>query len=169
MHLLNVPEVPLTVNVAAGHGEVLSDVPGVACTSSCTSQWDPGSQVSLSAAPAAGARFIGWSGAGCSGVGDCAVTLQSAQTVAAVFGPATISVKATTAGRGTVYCVPRCSTRFRAGSPLSLIAQPAKGWKFVRWSGACKGTQPICHPSTNASLTAKATFKKKPTPLTKKR
>ena len=45
-------------------------------------------------------RFIGWSGAAAPARRDCAVTLASAQTVAALFGPATIAVKVTTAGRG---------------------------------------------------------------------
>ncbi len=100
----------------------------------------------------------------CVGSSTCSLTLQTSQTATALFGPATIAVKVSTAGKGTVYCVPRCSRTFKAGAPLKLTAQPAKGWTFVRWSGACTGTQPICRPQTNRSLSAKATFRKKPVP-----
>jgi Divergent InlB B-repeat domain len=164
LHLLGVAPVSLTVRVAGtGHGTIASDVPGVDCTSSCTTSWDPNSALTLTATPASGSRFLGWTGP-CAGLGavPCSLTLQAPQAASALFGPATISVKVSTSGKGTVTCVPRCSSSFTAGTPLNLIAQPAKGWKFYRWSGACKGTQLICRPSTDRSFVAKATFKKKP-------
>jgi len=39
----------------------------------------------LTATPAAGSTFTGWSGGGCSGIGTCTVTLSAATTVAAAF------------------------------------------------------------------------------------
>ncbi len=167
MHLLNVPAVPLALTIT-GSGGAYSDLPGLVCIATCTTQWDQGTTVQLSAVPNRGSRFIGWTGA-CAGPDVCSLDLKAAAAATAVFGPARISVKATTAGRGTVYCAPRCSSTFKAGTALNLIAQPAKGWRFLRWSGACKGTQPICRPLTNYSLVAKATFKKKPVVKKKKR
>jgi hypothetical protein len=50
---------------------------------------------------------------------------------------------------------------FRAGHALTLRAVPAKGWKFVRWSGGCTGTRPVCSPHTDFALTVRATFRKR--------
>jgi hypothetical protein len=47
--------------------------------------------VTLTAAPAAGSAFTGWSGGGCSGTGTCAVALAADVTVTANFGPAPLS------------------------------------------------------------------------------
>lgn len=164
LHLLNALQVPLSVSLT-GAGAVQSAQPGLTCSSACTTSWDQGSAVTLTAAPTANTRFVRWGGA-CAGVGAgvCDLTLQSAQSVTAVFGPAKVGLKLSTAGRGSIYCVPRCATTIKAGSLLSLIAQPGKGWTFVRWSGSCKGSQPVCHPVTGAAVAAKATFRKKPKP-----
>ena len=55
-------QVPLTVGIA-GTGVVESDIPGVDCTASCTTEWDAGTTVSLEALAAEGQRFVRWSGA----------------------------------------------------------------------------------------------------------
>ncbi len=158
LHLLNVPQVGLTVDVS-GAGSVRSEQPGVDCTASCTTQWDPGSAVALNASATPQSHFVGWRGA-CTGADTCSVTTASAQTVTAVFGPARISVSVSATGKGHVLCAPACSRSFLAGTSLTLRAVPAVGWRFVRWTGACKGTRPICLPATNYTLAARATFTK---------
>ena len=66
--------------------------------------------------------------------------------------------------------LPACSRSFLAGTSLTLHAVSAKGWRFARWSGACKGTRLTCTPTTNYTLSAHATFvKPKPKPKPKKR
>jgi hypothetical protein len=45
-----------------------------------------GSDVTLTAAPAPGSVFTGWSG-GCAGTGACVVTMSQAQNVTATFAP----------------------------------------------------------------------------------
>jgi hypothetical protein len=159
LHRLDLPAVPLSLAVS-GVGDVLSDVPGVDCTVSCTTQWDQGSLVSLEAEPVAGSRFVHWTGA-CTGTFGCSVTLSAAQSVSAVFGPTRIPVRVATAGRGRVECAPTCSKSFRAGSRLTLRAIPAKGWRFAAWSGGCKGTRVTCVPPTNFALSIKATFRRR--------
>jgi hypothetical protein len=54
-----------------------------------------------------------------------------------------------------------CSKAFPAGDPIVLRAVPAKGWKFVSWSGGCKGKQLVCRPKTQTALTVRATFRRK--------
>jgi hypothetical protein len=65
------------------------------------------------------------------------------------------------AGRGIVACTPRCTRSFSAGDPLTLRAVAAKGWRFSRWTGACKGAQPVCRPKTDYALAAQAVFKRR--------
>lgn len=153
---LDQPQLAFTVAVV-GTGTVTSDVPGVSCTFTCTTQWDTGSAFTIRAQPAVGHRFVGWRGV-CTGVGDCFVTLDVASSTTAVFGPLVIPVRLVVTGRGRVACTPRCSQSFRAGTPLALRAVPAKGWRFVRWSGGCKGAVPRCRPATDFALSVRARF-----------
>ncbi len=157
---LNTPQVPLGIALS-GRGSVTSDLPGVTCAGPCTTQWDQGSKVTLAPTPGPASRFIRWAG-GCVGPAACVVDLTGATSVTAVFGPSTIPVKVSTAGKGTVKCSPRCSSRFPAGDRLTLRAVPAKGWRFVSWGGkACAGKRPVCTPKTDYALTVRASFKKK--------
>jgi hypothetical protein len=73
---------PLTVTVA-GSGSVSSSPPGIACPSDCSETYAGGS-VTLTATPANGFAFAGWSGA-CSGTGPCGVTMSAARAVTATF------------------------------------------------------------------------------------
>ncbi|MDX6439412.1 MAG: hypothetical protein QOF45_1995, partial [Gaiellaceae bacterium] len=157
---LDAPQVALSVALVGGTGKVSSDLPGVGCTTGCTTHWEQGTTVTLEATPGVGLRFVRWSGA-CTGNGTCFVKLAEAQSVTAVFGPRTIPVRVTTKGRGTVRCTPVCSKSMLAGDPLTLRAVAAKGWKFAGWSGACKGTRPECRPATGSALTVRATFRRK--------
>ena len=158
LHHLDAPQVALAVALS-GPGSVSSDLPGLACSVTCTTQWDQGTTVTLAANPGPGLRFVRWAGA-CTGF-VCTVTLAQAQSVTAVFGPATVPVNVTTAGRGKVTCTPVCSRSFPAGDPVTIRAVPAKGWKFARWSGGCRGTRPVCRPSTQAAVTVRAVFRRR--------
>jgi hypothetical protein len=153
---LDQPQQRLSI-VLQGSGRVTSDVPGVDCAAACATDWDNGSLITLSAEGASRTRFIRWSGA-CSGAEDCVVTLAGARTATAIFGPSRIPVRISATGRGRVVCSPRCSSSFSAGTSLTLRAVPVSGWRFVRWSGACKGTSAVCRPATNFAVSARATF-----------
>ena len=79
----------LTVTKAgSGSGTVTSSPAGISCGSSCSASYASGTNVTLTAAPAAGSTFAGWSGA-CSGAGSCAVTMSAARSVTATFNAAT--------------------------------------------------------------------------------
>lgn len=168
MHLLNIPAQPLAVTISGGQGDVESDVPGVACTASCTTQWDQGSSLGLLATPSKGYRFVRWSGGGCTGTAGCKLTMSAPQSVSAVFGPARVALHRTAVGLGRVACTPACGATVAAGAPLILRAVPAKGWRFVAWAGACHGAVPLCQPKTDSAVSVRARFAKKPT-LKKKR
>jgi len=97
-----------------------------------------------------------------------AATVASlAQTASTAFLD-TLSVSQSGAGSGTVTSTPAgiscgmtCSHGFAYGTSVTLHAAPAKGSKFVRWSGACTGTG-SCTVTTNDTVAVTATFSLRP-------
>lgn len=147
----------------SGRGSVESDVPGIDCAASCTTQWDAGSSVSLEPLPGAGQRFVRWSGA-CAGSGPCDVTLRSAQAVGALFAPERFALTVAVSGRGKVTgagapCASgRCVRSARSYVPLVLRASPAPGWRLAGWAGACSGRAATCKVAMTKAATASARF-----------
>ncbi len=76
----------------AGSGTVKSNPSGIKCGSACSASFAAGTVVTLTAAPAGGSAFDGWSG-GCSGTGTCQVTITDNIAVTASFSvPPSIGV-----------------------------------------------------------------------------
>jgi hypothetical protein len=69
----------------AGTGTVTSAPAGISCGTDCGEAYASGTVVTLTATPAAGSAFTGWSGA-CTGTGTCTVTMTAAASVTATFG-----------------------------------------------------------------------------------
>ena len=69
------------LKVGAGSGTVTSSPAGIVCGASCSASYASGTVVTLTAAPAAGSTFTGWSGA-CTGAGSCTVTMSAAVVTA---------------------------------------------------------------------------------------
>jgi GH25 family lysozyme M1 (1,4-beta-N-acetylmuramidase) len=75
----------LTVSVDSPDGVVTTTPARFACSSTCSANFDPGTQVTLTATPNAGAVFLGWGG-GCSGSDPtCTVTMDGDRAVTASF------------------------------------------------------------------------------------
>ncbi|MDQ6778207.1 MAG: cell wall-binding repeat-containing protein [Actinomycetota bacterium] len=105
----------------AGTGSGSVSGSGIACPGICTQSFASGASVSLSATPAAGSTFGGWSG-GCGGTGACTVTLNTDMPVTATFFRAlpgaptcTLTVKGSKVplkkhkqGYGTLTATARC-------------------------------------------------------------
>jgi hypothetical protein len=80
----------LVVSLAGiGSGTVTSSPAGISCGATCSAGFASGTSVTLTATPAVGSTFTGWSGA-CSGTGSCVVTMNANQTVTANFDSATV-------------------------------------------------------------------------------
>jgi hypothetical protein len=60
-------------------------------------------------------------------------------------------------------CSGQCTYPIVAGTQLSLVATPADGFRFDRWSGACTGSSQ-CTVTMNANLAVTATFVRDPQP-----
>ena len=146
-----------------GRGSVESDVPGVDCAASCGTDWDVGSVVALEPLPGDGQRFVRWSGA-CTGSERCAVTLDAARSVTALFAPERFGLVVTVAGKGKVTgagapCVsPRCARSGRSYTPVRLRATPANGWRLAGWSGACTGRAATCSVPMTKATAVRARF-----------
>jgi Divergent InlB B-repeat domain len=158
---------PKTLTVAktgSGTGTVTSAPDGIACGATCSQAFEDGTAVTLTATPAAGSRFTGWSGV-CSGTGTCKVELTVAQSATANFA-ATASLTVTKAGSGSgsvtsapagITCGVTCSAVYDVGTTVKLTAAAADGSSFTGWSGACSGTD-TCEVSLSAAKTVTATF-----------
>ncbi len=168
---LDAPQVPLSVTVAgSGSGAVASDVPGVQCPPGCSSAWDQGSKLELSAAAGDNTRFVGWSGA-CTSE-PCDVTMSSARSVVARFAAQvvlTVSVKGTRGATGSVAgrpaaisCPGTCQATVDQGTRVQLVATPGRSSVLAGWSGACTG-RAACVVAVGSSSTVTATFA--PAPL----
>jgi hypothetical protein len=158
-------QVPLQLALE-GSGEIVTDLPGLDCTTSCTTAWNAGTALTLVPRPAPGMRLVRWSGA-CSGNATCLVRLDAPLTASALFAPETYRVSVTVSGRGVVRsvstglsCGTRCSASFGSYVPVSLVAQPARGWRFKAWARACRGTKPSCTLPLTGPVQARATFVK---------
>jgi phospholipase C len=82
-------EPPVLTVTVSGSGSVASSPAGIdACTSTggtCSAVFSAGTGVTLTATPATGSTFTGWSGASCTGTSPCSVTVNSAESVDATF------------------------------------------------------------------------------------
>ena len=152
--------------LGSGSGTVTSSPMGITCGAICSASFASGTTVTLTARPAAGSAFTGWTGGGCSGTEPCTVTVSAATTVTATFTP-TFVLTVTPAGTGSgtvtssltgISCGMSCSAVFASGAPITLVAIAAPGSVFAGWSGgSCSGTGP-CAVSGPPNVTITATF-----------
>jgi len=151
--------------VVSGPGSIASVPAGISCGAACSAAFAAGTQVTLSATPAAGAAFSGWSGA-CSGSATtCVVTLAQARTVTATFAPmGSATVTVSTGNGGSVVsdpagidCGARCIAAFVPGTRVRMDARPKPGYRFAGWSGACVGTA-TCTLDVDGNVAVQASF-----------
>lgn len=162
-----------------GAGTVTSAPAGIDCGLDCGEEYATGTEVTLTAAPAAGSTFDGFTGGGCSGTGStCTVTVDAAMTVTAIFSGPLLTVTKTGSGVGTVTSLPfgvscgtDCSEDYAADTMVTLTASVststvagATGSTFGGFSGGgCTGTATTCTVTMDAAKTVTATFVDYPT------
>lgn len=159
----------LTVS-RSGQGAVTSNDSKINCPDTCSASYSSSAVVVLSASPATNYTFTGWTGGGCSGTGNCTVSLSSSKTVAAAFTatpPSSYTLSLSVAGSagGTVSSTPAgisscstsCNASFTSGTAVTLTATPTSGYTFAGWSGACSGTG-ACTVSMTAARSVTANF-----------
>jgi hypothetical protein len=167
---LTVDIVGAVTTVGTGKGKVTSRPAGINCSTSCAADFARGASVTLTAAPASGSVFSGWTGdPDCS---DGVVTMDSSKSCTATFTIKRYSLnlvfKGNGTGRvtgspGTIDCARDCSTSFSARTRVTLRTFPTPGSVFVGWSG-----DPGCSNGvvvTSESMSCIATFEKRPSTI----
>src|SRR5208337_4679198 len=149
----------------AGSGTVTSTDGNINCGSACSYTYLSGTSVTLTATPASGWAFTGWSGA-CTGTGTCMVNMTQDQSVSATFVQLfqlTVSVTGSgtvTSSDGNINCSTSCSHNYPSGTSITLTATPVSGWSLASggWTGCSSTAGSTCTvliSGSNASVTAK--------------
>ncbi|HWY57391.1 MAG TPA: alkaline phosphatase family protein [Terriglobales bacterium] len=159
--------VQLSVQAAGGGGGTISSTPpGINCGQNCTANFSSGTQVTLTASPAANSFFAGWSGS-CSGTGVCQLTVTQNTSVMANFSTSpvlTVSLSGTGQGSVTsspsgINCGQTCSAPFNPGTSVTLTATAGVNSMFAGWTGTNNcSSNPTCVVTVNASEKVTATF-----------
>ncbi len=172
----------LTVNkTGTGSGTVTSAPEGIDCGGTCSAEFEEGTKVTLTATPAGGSTFSGWSGA-CSGTASCEVTMSAAKSVTAEFSLAAkpkFLLKANLAGSGTgtvtsspsgINCGIDCTEEYEEGTKVTLTGTPGANTKAVAWTGcgAVNGENK-CEVTMSAAKEVTATFNLEQRQLTTKK
>ncbi len=168
----------VTVTMAGSYGSstVTSAPTGISCVGDCSENYNDGTDVTLTANPASGYSFSGWSG-NCSGTGTCvfndinadkAVTATFAAipvvrtltiSMAGSYGASTvISNSPTSSG---ISCLSNCTEDYNDATPVTLSVSPASGYTFVGWTNGnntCTGTTTPCVLNMTSDITLTATF-----------
>ncbi len=146
----------VSVDIGTGVGSITSDIGGINCGSTCSTDYASGSMVALTATPAAGFAFLGWAG-DCVGIlSPCQVTMDQARHVTASFGVPTYLLTAALSGGGRgrvtsdiggINCGTNasanvCATTIVTGSSVTLTPSATAGSVFTAWGGDCAGSDP---------------------------
>jgi len=155
--------VPRTLTVATagqGSGSVTSAAGGISCPGTCSASYPPGTQVALTASPAAGSIIAGWSGGGCTGSGgECTVALTADTTVTATFGiqpPAALAYSANPAVYTLGVAIASNSPANGGGAVVSYAVAPAlpAGLALDATTGVISGTPTALSPAASYTVTA---------------
>lgn len=160
----------LTVAKAgAGTGTVTSDPAGISCGTDCAEAYTVNTGVALTATADSNSLFAGWSGGGCSGTGNCSVTLSSDTTVTATFnlntytltvnkvilsGGANCGVTSAPAG---IDCGSDCAEPYASGTSVTLTRQNLCDSFFGGWSGCDSTSGMDCTVIMNSTKTVTLT------------
>jgi hypothetical protein len=154
MHFEDLQSPRLIVSIS-GSGRVADEQGLLNCPGTCGVSYDDETTVTLTATPATGWHFLGWTEA-CAGISEpvCTVTVSTAQSVIAVFGQqtgTTHTLSLSVAGPGSVVSIPSgldcgelCLAQFDASTPVVLTAVPNTNAELIGWDGACLGQVDTC-------------------------
>jgi len=144
-----IPSYNLTVQLS-GLGQVTANPDGINCGLICQIGYTQNTLVRLQATGLVGYRFDGWNGDCFSKTSSCVVKMNQARMVSARFvaaPPRRVRVRVLPSGAARVWSEPKgidcagtCSGQFAENQQLELFQQARPGYRFIGWTGACKGT-----------------------------
>lgn len=113
----------VVAQIGSGAGTMAGS--GISCGSVCSNDYAPGTVVTLTATPAIGSIFAGWSGGGCSGTGTCTVTMNASTSITATFNSSAVTydITATSLGSGTIMALnnPNVSLGTSGTTTVSIV------------------------------------------------
>ena len=120
-----------------------------------------GDIVTLTAIPATGWQFDGWSGDASGTTSPINVTMNANKNITANFSqivnpPGTFSLTISVIGQGTTN--PSGTNSYDENIVVAVTAIPASGWLFYTWSGNASGSNPNINVTMNANKAIVATF-----------
>lgn len=158
----------LTINVVDNEGKplantdisatVMSSPSGILCSetaSLCQADFVKDEVIKLSTSTIVGTEFLEWTGGGCSGSGECSVTMSQDRQVTAVFQGKSVETNqlslfvkgsgyVSVTGEGVQQdCITDCEVTYeRSTNTMTLVANPQVGFKFKQWDGdgTCTGS-----------------------------
>jgi uncharacterized repeat protein (TIGR02543 family) len=144
------------------------------CGAACSANIPQGTVVTV-AGTAAALSTLAFSGASCTGVGPCQVTVPAGgTTVTATFTLVQYVLTVQASGSGTVTATGincttfPCMSSVNSGASVALTPMAAAAYTFTGWTGSCSSiTGNVCNVSSiGAPTTVTATFTLKQYPLT---
>jgi uncharacterized repeat protein (TIGR02543 family) len=146
------PQYTLSVNVV-GLGDVTSNP--------SSAVHNAGTVVTLTATPAAGYLFAGWSGDLTGSTNPTTITMTADKSVTATFAlppPPKYTLSVNVVGFGNVTLSPS-GTVHNAGTVVTLTAKPNAGYQLSGWSGAINGAKNPATITMNANKNVTVTFR----------
>jgi len=125
----------LTV-ATTGTGSGAVTATGINCPGDCSESYPDSTQVMLTATPATGSTFGGWSGA-CTGSGSCTVTMDLLKSVTATFTLNIYTVTASAGSNGSIS--PSGNVAANHGTAATFSVTPNAGYT-ANVGGTCGGT-----------------------------
>jgi alpha-tubulin suppressor-like RCC1 family protein len=151
--------------VGAGTGTVASAPAGIDCGIDCTETYLRDTVVTLTAAPASGSIFAGWSAGGCGGAPSCEITMNANRTLTARFEPSHVPLTAVPEGPGTITadppgidCGSTCTASYPFGTLVKLTATPSMAAVHTGWTGCDSVQGQLCWVSLASARVVTATF-----------
>jgi Immunoglobulin domain/Carboxypeptidase regulatory-like domain/Divergent InlB B-repeat domain len=142
-----------------GSGKVSSSPVGIFCGTAgntCTAPFDDVATVTLTATPATGTTFTGWTG-DCSGSNPiCTATMNQARSVSAIFTLNSFDLTVTKDGLGDgtvtsnpagIDCGSDCTESYDYGSKVVLTAVADTQSALTGWQGSCQ--EPVTVPPSH--------------------
>lgn len=153
-------------SIGNGTGTITSNPAGISCGTDCSGTFGHMTTLTLTASPAVGTRFDGWSG--CAGPITCTLVLNGVAplSIGANFTVQTFELSVGLLGNGGLVtsvpsgigCLSDCLESYAFGTAVTLSATPIAGNSFTGWTGAgCSGTG-TCTVAMTATRTVFAAF-----------
>ena len=145
--------IQFTVNVTASPADK-----GSVTKSPNKASYNYNETVTLTATPASGWVFAGWSGDLTGTTNPATVTVTKNMNITATFSQSfTVTTSANPADGGTVTLDPPGPT-YPPGTQIQVTATPANGFSFTNWSGDLSGTNPSTFVTVNGNMNIVANF-----------